>query len=217
MLGKTVNDFKITFIRWALVAVLAGTAAGVGPAGAGDVRLEHIRPHVLRYAPTPMDLRVPPPAAPVKPQVLFHGDRIRKQVALTFDACATKTASGYDEEVIEATLGRLLEHGYLNDAEFARYWVENRQRFRPKGPQALRQELRQRGVDRDDIDETLSDLDTAEAAYRAAEPRAARMAALAREDPATFRRKLSEFLLRRGFAHEAVQEVVRRLLREMTT
>ena len=100
MLGKTVNDFKITFTRWALVVALAGTAAGVGPAGAEDVRLERIRPHVLRYAPTAMDVRMPPPAAPVKPQVLFHGDRSRKQVALTFDACATKTASGYDEELI---------------------------------------------------------------------------------------------------------------------
>jgi hypothetical protein len=39
MLGKTVNDFKTTFTRWALVAALAGTAAGVCPAGAGDVRL----------------------------------------------------------------------------------------------------------------------------------------------------------------------------------
>jgi peptidoglycan/xylan/chitin deacetylase (PgdA/CDA1 family) len=40
----------------------------------------------------------------VKPQVVFHGDRSRKRVALTFDACATKIASGYDEEVIRVLI-----------------------------------------------------------------------------------------------------------------
>ena len=47
---------------------------------------------------------MPPPAAPVNPQVVFHGGRSRKQVALTFDACATKIASGYDEEVIRVLI-----------------------------------------------------------------------------------------------------------------
>ena len=122
----------------------------------------------------------------------------------------------YDEDVIEATLGRLVEQGCLNDAEFARFWVENRQRFNPKGPQALRQELRQRGVDGEAIDESLSELDSDEAAYRAAQPRALRLAALAKEDPSAFRQKLGAFLLRRGFPYEVVQQVVKRLQREMT-
>ncbi len=64
-----------------------------------------------------------------------------------------------DEETIEAVVARLTEQGYLNDAEFARYWVENRQRFRPKGEQALRQELRRAGVDNEAIDESLEGLD----------------------------------------------------------
>ena len=50
---------------------------------------------------------------------------------------------GEDEATVEAVLGKLAEQGYLNDAEFARYWVDNRTQFRPKGPRALRQELRQ--------------------------------------------------------------------------
>jgi regulatory protein len=122
----------------------------------------------------------------------------------------------YDEDVIDATLGRLLEHGYIDDAEFARFWVENRLRFRPKGPQALRQELRQRGVAGDDIEETLGEVDSNDAAYRAAQPRAERLSALASQDPAEFRQKLSAFLLRRGFEYEVVRDVVRRLLRELT-
>jgi peptidoglycan/xylan/chitin deacetylase (PgdA/CDA1 family) len=104
MRGKSVNDLKITFTRWALIIALAGTAAVVGSAGAGDVQLERIPPNIFRYSPIPLDVRMPPPAAPVNPQVVFHGGRNRKQVALTFDACATKIASGYDEEVIRVLI-----------------------------------------------------------------------------------------------------------------
>lgn len=104
MVDNAVNDFKNAFIRWALIIALAGTAAGVCSAGAGEVQLERIQPFILRYSRTPLDVRMPPPAAPVKPQVVFHGDRSRKQVALTFDACATKIASGYDEEVIRVLI-----------------------------------------------------------------------------------------------------------------
>lgn len=118
-------------------------------------------------------------------------------------------------ETIEVVLSRLADQGYLNDAAFAAYWVENRQRFRPKGAQALRQELRRAGVDKEIIDASLDGLDTSEAAYAAAQPKAVRLAALAAEDPAAFRRKLGEFLMRRGFTYDVVREVVIRLLREM--
>ena len=118
-------------------------------------------------------------------------------------------------ESIEAALNRLTEQGYLDDAAFAAYWVANRQHFRPKGEQALRQELRRAGVDKETIDESLDGLDSSEAAYAAALPRANRLAALAAEDSAAFRRKLGDFLLRRGFTYDVVREVVARLLREM--
>lgn len=118
-------------------------------------------------------------------------------------------------EAIEATLARLTGQGYLDDAAFAAYWVDNRQRFRPKGEQALRQELRRAGVDKETIDESLDGLDSSEAAYAAAQPRANRLSALAAGDPAAFKRKLGEFLLRRGFTYDVVRDVVARLLREM--
>lgn len=123
--------------------------------------------------------------------------------------------AGVDEEAIEAAIVRLSEQGYLNDAEFARYWVENRQRFRPKGEQALRQELRRAGVDSEAIDASLEGLDPTEAAYAAARPKAERLQALVQQDPSAFKQKLGNFLLRRGFTYEVVREVTNRLLREM--
>lgn len=121
----------------------------------------------------------------------------------------------YQAEFVEAVVARLTEAGYLNDSDFARFWVENRQQFRPKGTAALRQELRQRGLDTETIDLTLGDLDLTEAAYRAAQPRAQRLLNQVGSDPALLRRKLNEFLLRRGFDYATVREVVARLLAEL--
>jgi len=47
-----------------------------------------------------------------------------------------------EEEVVEEVTGRLTRAGLLNDQEFARYWVENRLQFNPRGARALRHELR---------------------------------------------------------------------------
>lgn len=122
--------------------------------------------------------------------------------------------AGADEPLIAATLDRLTAQGYLDDAEFARYWVENRARFRPKGPHALRQELRRRGLAAETIAAAVAETDPAADAYAAAQPAAARLAALAGAEPATFRRRLAAFLARRGFDYETIREVVERLAAE---
>ncbi len=57
------------------------------------------------------------------------------------------TTAGYRPALVEAAIGRLGDLGYLDDAAFARTWVESRDRARPRGEHALRQELRLKGVD----------------------------------------------------------------------
>jgi regulatory protein len=123
--------------------------------------------------------------------------------------------SGVDQAVIEAVIGRLKDRGYLDDEEFARFWVEGRQRFSPRSAYALRQELRRKGLDDAAVAIAVSDLDAAASAYAAARPRALRLASLASGDPKLFRRKIGDFLLRRGFDYDVVREVVGRLLSEL--
>jgi regulatory protein len=123
--------------------------------------------------------------------------------------------AGVVDTTIEAVLERLAQQGWVNDAEFARYWVENREQFRPRGAQALRQELRRKGVDDKTSAEILSGMDQVASAYKAGQPRALRLAALAKSDPRDFRLKLSSFLLRRGFTYDVVRQVVKTLTAEL--
>ena len=102
----------------------------------------------------------------------------------------------------------------LDDEQFARYWVENRERFKPRGARALRYELRRKGVSDAVIDRAIVDIDESDSAYRAAESRARRYAD---EDQWTFRKKMSDYLARRGFSYDIIRNVVDRLWIEHTS
>jgi SOS response regulatory protein OraA/RecX len=115
--------------------------------------------------------------------------------------------AGYRADLVEGAIGRLSELGMLDDATFARAWIESRDRARPRGEIALRRELALKGVDRTVVDELLEERrDNGDAAgggvdLAAAERLLARHErALAREtDPRSRRRRAYALLARNGF------------------
>lgn len=64
--------------------------------------------------------------------------------------------AGYRADLVEGALERLTELGYLDDAAFACAWVESRDRARPRGARALRDELRRMGVPAADAEAALA-------------------------------------------------------------
>ncbi len=62
------------------------------------------------------------------------------------------TTAGYRPELVDGAIARLLDLGVLDDEAFARAWVESRDRARPRGERAIRDELRLKGVDRTTMD-----------------------------------------------------------------
>jgi regulatory protein len=115
------------------------------------------------------------------------------------------------ETAIETVVGRLERAGLLDDRAFTRFWIENREQFKPRGARALRYELRQKGVPDAIIEDALSDFDEQDAAYRAARARVRRYA---QADQQTFRKRLGDHLTRRGFAYSTVRDVLDRLWAE---
>ncbi|MBA3627266.1 MAG: regulatory protein RecX, partial [Chloroflexi bacterium] len=66
------------------------------------------------------------------------------------------TQLGYRAEMVDGVIERLLTMQYLDDATFARAWVESRDRSRPRGESALRRELILKGIERDTIAAVLA-------------------------------------------------------------
>ena len=113
------------------------------------------------------------------------------------------------DEAIEAVVERLTRAGMLDDREFARYWVENRLQFNPRGARALGHELREKGVPVSVIDDTLVGFDEEPTARKAAEAGARRLAHL---EPTAFRRRLGAYLARRGFSYAVISPLVEEML-----
>ncbi|MEA3346393.1 MAG: RecX family transcriptional regulator [Chloroflexota bacterium] len=112
----------------------------------------------------------------------------------------------------EAALDRLKRVGLVDDRAFAKWWVENREKFRPRGRRMLRWELRQKGVSDHIIDEVLAPLDERSSASKLAQKRAPRLRDLDKE---TFRRRLRGYLARRGFPYSIVRDVVQEAWEEL--
>ncbi len=120
---------------------------------------------------------------------------------------------GYEQGAIEHAIARLHEWRYLDDADFARRWVENRAAHRPRGNRLLQQELRHKAINsetaRDAIDEV--DLDETGAAEALARRR---IPAYAGDEPAAIRRRLGAYLARRGYGYDVIRAALDRALGE---
>lgn len=112
---------------------------------------------------------------------------------------------GYDQELIDTAVAQLIAVDLLNDEAFARYWVEQRDTFKPRSRLALSQELRQKGIQRSIVEAVLANVDEYEAAHRAAIKKTRRWASLSAEE---FRAKLGGFLQRRGFNYEIINQII---------
>ncbi len=118
--------------------------------------------------------------------------------------------AGVPAEVVTEVMSQLQEQGYIDDDAFAAWWVDNRQRFSPRGTQALRLELTQKGVDRDVIDGALAQVDSTAQALAAGSAKVARWQHLSHDD---FSRKMLGHLQRRGFSYATAKAVTDELWR----
>jgi regulatory protein len=116
------------------------------------------------------------------------------------------------QEVIEQTLEKLREGGLANDNLFAQAWVENRSTFRPRSRRALTMELHQKGLDDEIIHSAVSGVDEDALTYQAALKRVTRLKGL---EWSEFRKKLSEYLARRGFPYSVIAPVVSKVWNEV--
>jgi len=116
------------------------------------------------------------------------------------------------EPVIDQTIERLRQDGLANDDQFAQAWVENRNTFRPRSRRMMAMELKQKGLADEAIQSAIQNVDDDVSAYEAARKRAARFKGLEWND---FRRKLSEFLARRGYSYSVIAPVVTRIWNEI--
>jgi regulatory protein len=119
---------------------------------------------------------------------------------------------GFEDSKIEIIINKLKEQNLLDDTAFAQFWKENRDTFRPRSQRLTRLELKKKGVADEIIKEVTHDSDDMQSAYQAALHKAQH---LPNQDYEVFRRRLGDYLKRRGFGYTVISQTVKRLWQEM--
>ena len=163
------------------------------------------RPRGARHQPAE------PPSA-LEVAVRFLGTRPRSAWEVTQRLRRAQVA---DAE-ISTTLDRLAELGYVDDAAFARWWGEQRDRHSPRGRRMIEAELRQRGVSREVIEAYRVEHATPERApedeglpgdemARAKDALARHLRGRRLPDDRAARQRVGMYLVRRGFDPDVVR------------
>ncbi|HUN36694.1 MAG TPA: regulatory protein RecX [Trebonia sp.] len=139
-------------------------------------------------------------------RLLTLAPRTRAQLA---DALGKR---GVPADVAEDVLGRFTDVGLIDDAAFARAWVESRHHGRGLSARALSAELRRRGVDDDQIRVAVDELGP-DAEVETARLLVARKLAATRGLPPQARtRRLAGVLARKGYPPGLAFRVIREAL-----
>lgn len=127
---------------------------------------------------------------------LSYRPRSEKEVVDYLDKKGTKP------EVTGRIVSRLKKEGYLNDQEFARWWVDQRRQFRPRSRYFLKSELARKGIRAEIAEKVLEDIDEQSLVEEIILKKKAQLAGL---EPAKAREKLIGYLSRRGFTWEKIK------------
>ena len=119
----------------------------------------------------------------------------------------------YPDSTIEQVLVKLRDWHYVDDAEFAQRWIENRSAHRPRGSRLLAQELKAKGIQPSIMAEALeeADLDEASDALALARQRSRQLHDL---DLQVRERRLTGFLARRGYGFDVIRATLEALRTE---
>lgn len=120
------------------------------------------------------------------------------------ELCQRLKKKRFDEEIIRDTVSFLKDKGFIDDDLFAKAWIESRIK-KPLGLRKIRQELNLKGMDKEIIDTQISEIKKnypeEDLVKKIAKVRLGKLKDI---EPASARRRVYAYLLRRGFSPEII-------------
>lgn len=114
---------------------------------------------------------------------------------------------GYEAEEVEGIVARLRENQFLDDRAFAEQWVKERQSFRPRSRRVLEQELLQKGVAREIVQEALAAIGQSGHNQMLDDLIVKKRRQVRYQDD----EKLMAYLARQGFEYDQIKKALKRL------
>lgn len=117
------------------------------------------------------------------------------------------------ENTIQAIIEKLKEYRFLDDNDFARWWVEQRSKYKPRARRVIAMELKQKGIAVDVIEEVLESEELPsekEKVRKLAEKRILKYKDLPRQK---IYEKMGRYLASKGFDWEIIRESIDDLIK----
>ncbi len=137
--------------------------------------------------------------------------QLSRSMKTRFQLAAILKKREIPDEIANAVLDRFTEAQLIDDAAFARAFVNSRIAVSGKSRSVIARELKQKGVSAQDAESALSAIDAEledQTAYSVAKKRYQQLSTL---EPEVRRRRLMGFLMRRGFSSQLTSRILRDL------
>jgi regulatory protein len=123
-------------------------------------------------------------------------------------------AGGVPDEAAEAVLSRFAEAGLIDDAAFARAWVESRHHSRGLSRRSLSAELKRRGIDGEEIREAVETVDPEQEVTTARHLVEQKLASTRGQSPEARVRRAASLLARKGYPPGLAFRLIREAIQQ---
>jgi len=134
---------------------------------------------------------------------ISYRERSRKEIK---DYLSNK---GISQVIINKVLNDLENAGLVDDRKFALAWIKNRNKINPKGNFVLKMELTEKGIEENEIEKLLGDVDEKENARKVIKKAVKKYG-----EKISAKKKILEYIQRRGFSINIAIEVLDELYSE---
>lgn len=120
-------------------------------------------------------------------------------------------SKGFTKDITEKVIEDLRRVNLLDDYEFASAWIRDRLSNNPRGKALLKQELYKKGIKQEIIERTLKEYFADEARELALAKKllGKRIKRYENLEPNVAKRRMSDFLLRRGFSYDIIKQALK--------
>lgn len=119
--------------------------------------------------------------------------------------------AGFSTKAIETTIEELIHSGHIRDRKYAENWIVRRQKSNPRGKTLLKNELINKGIDRETVEHVLANVEAEDETTAALQIAQKRVKQYKRLPIHVAKRRLHGFLARRGFGSETVRHVLEQI------
>ena len=118
---------------------------------------------------------------------------------------------GFSTKAIETSIEELIHSGHIRDRKYAENWIVRRQKSNPRGKMLLKNELVNKGIDRETAEQVVANVETEDETKVALQLAQRRLKQYKRLPVHVAKRRLHGFLARRGFGSEIVRHVLEQI------